>query len=77
MVEVVDYFEHTFGRLREVMAAPDGRVFIFTSNQEIFRKNRPEITAVDDDKLIMLKNPSYRVPSAPGSIPKFREEREL
>lgn len=56
VLEVNDYFVHTFGRLREVMMAPDGRVFLFTSNRER-NDNRPWLVREGDDKLIMLHDP--------------------
>jgi aldose sugar dehydrogenase len=54
VVEVLDYLVKTFGRLREVMVAPDGRIFLFTSNREI-NWNKPRIPRFGDDKLIMLQ----------------------
>jgi glucose/arabinose dehydrogenase len=54
VVEVEDYLVKTFGRLREVMVAPDGRIFLFTSNREI-NWNKPRIPRFGDDKLIMLQ----------------------
>ena len=56
ILEVNDYFTYTFGRLREVMAAPDGRVFLFTSNQEL-NGNGSKVVKWDDDKMIMIYNP--------------------
>jgi glucose/arabinose dehydrogenase len=58
LMEVNDYLVDTFGRLREVMASPDGRVFIFTSNREL-NANRPRVERPRDDKLIELRNPAY------------------
>jgi len=58
VVEVDDYFINRFGRLREVMATPDGRIFLFTSNREI-NFNKPRIPNPGDDKLIMLKSRSH------------------
>lgn len=55
VVEVNDYFVGTFGRLREVMMAPDGTVFLFTSNREL-NDNRPWLIHPGDDKLIMVRN---------------------
>ncbi len=60
LVEVNSYLVNTFGRLREVMMSPDGRVFIFTSNREL-NANRPKKERPGDDKLIMLRNPGYSV----------------
>jgi glucose/arabinose dehydrogenase len=58
VIGVNDYLVNTFGRLREVMSSPDGRVFIFTSNREL-NANRPAPDRPGDDKLIMLRNPEY------------------
>ncbi len=60
-----DYLVNAFGRLREVMASPDGRVFVFTSNRELNVNNRPKLDRPGDDKLIMLRNPDYSVPVQP------------
>jgi glucose/arabinose dehydrogenase len=60
VIEVNDYLVSTFGRLREVMTSPDGRVFIFTSNREL-NANKPSVEMPGDDKLIMLRNPGYPV----------------
>ena len=54
VVEVKDYLVNTFGRLREVMVAPDGRIFLFTSNREL-NTHKPPIPYFGDDKLIMLQ----------------------
>ena len=58
VIGVKNHLVNTFGRLREVMASPDGRVFIFTSNWERNR-NKPRLERPGDDKLIMLRNPKY------------------
>jgi len=52
---VNEYLEGEFGRLREVMVDPKGRVFLFTSNREL-NANRPLLINLGDDKLIMLSN---------------------
>jgi glucose/arabinose dehydrogenase len=54
VVAVRDYLVNTFGRLREVMVAPDGRIFLFTSNREL-NSHKPLIPCFGDDKLIMLQ----------------------
>ncbi len=54
IVKVNDHLVNVFGRLREVMAAPDGRVFIFTTNREINPNKRRDLK-LGDDKLIMLQ----------------------
>jgi len=57
VIGINDYLVGVFGRLREVMASPDGRVFIFTSNREQNRNKTRQ--RANDDKLIMLRNPEY------------------
>lgn len=54
--EVREYFKDTYGRLRDVLVAPDGRVFVCTSNQE---KNGSVVVKADDDKIIELRNPAF------------------
>lgn len=54
VVGVENYLTNTFGRLREVMVAPDGRIFLFTSNREL-NSHKPLIPYMGDDKLIMLQ----------------------
>lgn len=54
VIETRDYLVDTFGRLREVLAAPDGRIFIFTSNREA-NFNKPRLPRPGDDKLIVLE----------------------
>ena len=56
IADMNEYFAYTFGRLRDVMAAPDGRVFLFTSNKEL-NGNGDDVVKWDDDKLIMIYNP--------------------
>jgi len=53
VANVNNYLEGEFGRLREVMVDPAGRVFLFTSNREL-NANRPRLINLGDDKLIML-----------------------
>lgn len=50
---VEERFQKTFGRLRDVMVTPDGRVFICTSNREI---NGEEVIQPGDDKIIEIRN---------------------
>ncbi|MFT7587930.1 MAG: glucose/arabinose dehydrogenase [Limisphaerales bacterium] len=45
-----------FGRLRDVMAAPDGSVYICTSNQEF---NGQYVVTEEDDRIIRIYNPLY------------------
>lgn len=47
------YLVNTYGRLRDVMVIPDGRVFICTSNKDY--AGSPGAT---DDRIIELKNPA-------------------
>ncbi|MEO1261025.1 MAG: PQQ-dependent sugar dehydrogenase [Bacteroidota bacterium] len=49
-----DYFTNTYGRLRDVLFAPDGRVFMCTSNKEI-SGNGKKVVKADDDKIIELR----------------------
>ncbi|MEO1448500.1 MAG: PQQ-dependent sugar dehydrogenase [Bacteroidota bacterium] len=54
-VEEVDiHLAHSFGRLRDVLVAPDGRVFISTSNREW---NGRRVVQPGDDKILELYNP--------------------
>lgn len=46
------YLTNTYGRLRDVLALPDGRVFVCTSN-----KDYAGTPGAGDDKIIELKNP--------------------
>jgi glucose/arabinose dehydrogenase len=46
------YLTNTYGRLRDVLVIPDGRVFICTSNKDYAGTPTP-----GDDKIIELKNP--------------------
>ncbi|MEO0897870.1 MAG: PQQ-dependent sugar dehydrogenase [Bacteroidota bacterium] len=50
---VWDYFANTFGRLRDVMTTPDGRIFFCTSNQEI---NGDNVRKPNDDVIVELRN---------------------
>ncbi|MEL6256894.1 MAG: PQQ-dependent sugar dehydrogenase [Bacteroidota bacterium] len=61
---VTDYFKQTFGRLRDVLVLPDGRILITTSNKEL-NGNGDAVVKPDDDKMIMLRNPDYHGPSVP------------
>ena len=51
-----DFFVNTFGRIRDVLVSPDGRVFIATSNRET---NGNKVVRADDDKIIEIKNPAF------------------
>jgi len=48
-----DHFVRTFGRLRDVEASLDGRVFICTSNQEV---SGEEVRQLNDDRIIEIRN---------------------
>jgi glucose/arabinose dehydrogenase len=50
-----DFFVETYGRLRDVLVAPDGRVFICTSNKEV-SGNGKKVVKPDDDKIIELRS---------------------
>ncbi len=72
IIESNDFFTQAFGRIRDVLVAPDGRIFLCTSNRET---NGQEIVAVDDDKIIELRvkpkdpsnpNPLYNISVYPN-----------
>ena len=46
-----------YGRLRDVLVAPNGRVFVTTSNQEINGWNY--LAAEEDDRILELVNPNF------------------
>ena len=52
--EVNSFLTFSFGRLRDVMVAPDGRIFICTSNQET-NQNASDIVQEVDDRIIQLR----------------------
>ncbi len=52
--EVNSFLTFSFGRLRDVMVAPDGRIFICTSNQET-NQNASDIVQEVDDRIIQLQ----------------------
>ena len=62
VVKSTDYFVLEFGRLRDVLVAPNGRVFVCTSNQE---PNGASVVQPDDDKIIEIINPNYQYPDPP------------
>lgn len=51
-----DYLVDRYGRLREVLIAPNGRLFIATSNQEA---NGQWVTPDNYDKIVEIKNINY------------------
>jgi aldose sugar dehydrogenase len=54
IVRFEDFFVETYGRLRDVLVAPDGRVFICTSNKEV-SGNGKKVVKSGDDKIIELR----------------------
>ncbi len=54
IVHTEDFLTYSFGRLRDVLAAPDGRIFLCTSNQESNQNAREVVQAVDD-RIIELR----------------------
>ncbi|MCI4670897.1 MAG: PQQ-dependent sugar dehydrogenase [Bacteroidia bacterium] len=50
---IEEHFAKTFGRLRDVMATPDGRIFFCTSNREV---NGEEVIQPEDDKILEIRN---------------------
>lgn len=61
-----EYFEQQYGRLRDVLVAPNGRIFIATSNQET---NGQWVTPDNYDKIIEIKNLNYDYPSGVTNPP--------
>lgn len=59
-----NFFTNTFGRLRDVLVGPDGRVFVCTSNRET---NGAGVVKDDDDKIIEIRNPEYPTVSRPDN----------
>lgn len=55
---------YTFGRLRDVCVAPDGRVFLATSNQDGRAASWAGFPQADDDKILQLRNPAW-MPALP------------
>ncbi|MBK8566520.1 MAG: PQQ-dependent sugar dehydrogenase [Saprospiraceae bacterium] len=49
-----DFFNNSFGRLRDVLIAPDGRIFLCTSNMEISGNGKKAIRP-GDDKIIEVR----------------------
>lgn len=49
-----DFFNNTFGRLRDVLIAPDGRIFLCTSNMEVSGNGKKAIRP-GDDKIIEVR----------------------
>lgn len=53
---VNEYFAQTWGRLRDVLVAPDGRVFLCSSNRET---NGQMVVQAGDDVIIELRNAQF------------------
>ena len=52
--EMNEFLTNSFGRLRDVMVAPDGRIFICTSNQES-NQNAQQVVQAVDDRIIEIR----------------------
>jgi len=61
VVEETTFLHEEFGRIRDVLVAPNGRVFISTSNREI--NGWDWLATVEDDRIIELKNPEHTYPA--------------
>ena len=63
IVALHEYFAFEFGRLRDICVAPDGRVFVVTSNQDGLATPAPQ-----DDRIVeirsQLEHPALPVPGA-------------
>ncbi|MEO0468276.1 MAG: PQQ-dependent sugar dehydrogenase [Bacteroidota bacterium] len=65
--EINDLLIQTYGRLRDVLVIPDGRIYICTSNQE---PNGDLVRSSDDDKIIEIRNPAvHNTPPVGEFIP--------
>ncbi|MBL7788117.1 MAG: PQQ-dependent sugar dehydrogenase [Chitinophagales bacterium] len=53
------FLENVFGRLRDVCVAPDGRIFVSSSNRDAYGT-----PSANDDRIIVLRNPNYNLPIA-------------
>lgn len=63
-----DYFVERFGRLRDVLVAPNGRLFICTSNEET---NGQWVPKDNYDKIIELVNPDFDYPNFVPELPTY------
>lgn len=61
-----EYLTDRFGRLRDVLVTPNGRIFIATSNQET---NGQWVTPDNYDKIIEIKNLDYEYASGVAEPP--------
>ncbi len=64
IVQQKDIINYTYGRLRDLCIAPDGRVFIGTSNQDGRAAAWAGFPQADDDKILQLRNPAW-MPTLP------------
>ncbi|QQS29276.1 MAG: PQQ-dependent sugar dehydrogenase [Sphingobacteriales bacterium] len=64
IIQQKDIINYTYGRLRDICVAPDGRVFIGTSNQDGRAAGWAGFPQADDDKILQLRNPSW-MPTIP------------
>lgn len=62
VLEELEFLEGQFGRLRDVLITPNGRVFLSSSNQETNGNGDPFVKP-DDDKIIELVNTDYEYPA--------------
>lgn len=64
IVEQLPYFNYSFGRVRDICIAPDGRVFISTSNLDGRAPTWAGFPKDEDDQILQIRNPEY-VPVTP------------
>jgi aldose sugar dehydrogenase len=69
--EVSDHLIQKYGRLRDVMVTPNGRLFICTSNEET---NGQWVEKDSYDKIIELVNPDYDYPAFESELITTSEE---
>lgn len=55
-----DIINYTYGRLRDICIAPDGRVFIATSNKDGRAATWAGFPQANDDKILQLRNPAWQ-----------------
>ncbi len=55
IISTQTFLDNQYGRLRDVCVAPDGRIFVATSNRD-GRNNNPDPT---DDRILKLENVNY------------------
>ncbi|WP_236978947.1 PQQ-dependent sugar dehydrogenase [Membranihabitans maritimus] len=64
------FFDHKYGRIRDLCISPEGDVYISTSNRDWYRTNTPE---KDDDRIIRLFNISDK--EIPDSVLEYKYRR--